>query len=172
MRDEKGKSIYPSKEVDVSRFIASISTYKTGELIIPEPPLTEEQIMSRFLGKVAMETLALTALKVPDGIGEITDKPELDELRHYVRGYGLLKDWPFHMRQIYPEDKLFYEEGYGECEIMHSFMLLSTECHELYLVLVIFGVEYALNMGGPEIDGYIEWLKQHSFKSPLYLDDK
>lgn len=172
MRDGEGKSVYPSNEADTSRFIASISNYKTGELIIPEPPLTEEQIMSRFLGKVAMEALALTALEIPNGLDEITDKPELDDLRYYVRGSGILKNWPFHMRRIYPEDKLFYEEGYGECEILHSFKLLFTECQELYLMLVIFGMEYAINMGGPEIDGYIECLKQHSFKSPLYMDDK
>ncbi len=40
-----------------------------------------------------------------------------------------------------------------------------------YLVLVIFGVEYCINMGGPEIEGYLEWLKQHNFESPLYVDD-
>lgn len=167
MRDEKGKSIYPSKEADMSRFIKSISTHETGTLIVPQPPLSEEQLVSRFLGKVAMETLALIALEIPNGLSEITDKPELDELRNYVRGYSPLRDWSFHVRHIYPEDKVFYEEGYGECEILHSFKLLYTECQELYLVLVIFGVEYCINMGGSEIEGYLEWLKQHSFESPL-----
>ena len=171
MRDKEGKSIYPSREIDESRFIESISKQKTFDLIIPQPSLPEEQIVSRFLGKVAMETLTLIALGIPDGLSEITDKPELDELRNYVRGYSPLRDWPFHVRQIYPEDKLFNEDGYGECEILHSFKLLPTECQELYLVLVIFGVEYCINMGGPEIEGYLEWLKNHNFKSPLYMDD-
>jgi len=26
-------------------------------------------------------------------------------------------------------------------------------------------------MGGPEIEGYLEWLKQHGFKSPLDIDN-
>ena len=167
MRDEEGKSIYPSREADISRFVESISTRETWNLVIPQPPLPEQQIVSRFLGKVALETLALIGLEIPDGLSEITDKPELDELRNYVRGYGPLKDWPFHVRRIYPEDKMFHEEGHGKCEILHSFRLLYTECQELYLVLVIFGVEYCINMGGPEIDGYFEWLKQHNFESPL-----
>jgi hypothetical protein len=124
-------------------------------------------MVSRFLSKVAMETLAQIALTVPDGLSEITDNQELDELRDYVRGCSSLKDWPFYMRQIYSEDKVFHEEGHGECEIVHSFTLLRTESQELYLVLVIFGVEYSFNLGGPEIDGYLEWLKQHGFKSPL-----
>lgn len=168
MRDKEGKSIYPSREMDESRFIESISKQETFELLIPQPSLPEGQIVSRFLGKVAIETLALIALEIPDGLNEIIDKPELDELRNYVRGYGPLRDWPFHVRQIYPEDKLFCEDEYGECEILHSFKLLPTECQELYLVLVIFGVEYCINMGGPEIEGYLEWLKQHNLESPLH----
>ena len=171
MRDEEGKSICFSRETDVSRFTASISKRKTFNLIIPQPPLPEKQIVSRFLGKVALETLALIALEIPDGLDEITDNPELDELRNYVRGYGSLRDWPFHVRQIYSEDKVFHKDGYGECEILHSFKLLPTECQELYLVLVIFGVEYCINMGGPEIEGYLEWLKQHGFKSLLDIDN-
>jgi hypothetical protein len=171
MRDEEGKSICFSRETDVSRFIASISERRTFDLIIPQPPLPEKQIVSRFLGKVAIEALALIALEIPDGLNEIIDKRELDELRNYVRGYNRLPDWPFHVRRIYPEDKTFHQEGYGECEILHSFMLLPTDGPELYLVLVIFGVEYALNMGGPEIDGYLAWLKQHSFRSPLNMDN-
>ena len=167
MRDEGGKSIYPSSEADASRFIQSISTRETGKLIILQPPLPEGQVVARFLAKVAMEALALIALEIPDGLNEITDKPELDELRNFARGYGPLNDWPYHVRQIYLEDKVFHEEGYGECEILHSFKLLQTECQELYLVLVIFGVEYCINMGGPEIDGYLEWLRQRNFESLL-----
>ena len=167
MRDEEGKSIYPLRESDESRFVESISRRETFNLLIPQPSLPEGQIVSRFLGKVAIEALALIALEIPDGLNEIIDKPELDELRNYVRGYSPFRDWPFHVRQIYPEDKVFCEEGYGECEILHSFKLLPTECQELYLVLVIFGVEYCINMGGPEIEEYLEWLKQHNFESPL-----
>jgi len=167
MRDDEGKSIYASRETDEARFIESISKQETFNLIIPQPHLSEEQIVSRFLGKVAMETLALIALEIPNGLSEITDKPELDELRNYVRGYSSFGDWQFNVRRIYPEDKVFYEEGYGECEIVHSFKLLYTECQELYLVLLMFGVEYCINMGGPEIEGYLEWLKQHKFRSPL-----
>lgn len=170
MKDEGGKSIYPVKEADVSKLIQSMHTNDTGTLLIPEPMLPpNDQVVSRFLGKVAIETLALVGLTIPGGLDEIIDKPELDELRNYVRIGNPIMQWPVHIRRIYPEDKVFYEEGYGECEILHSFKLLYTASQELYIVLVMFGIEYCLNIGGPEIDGYSEWLRQHEFKSPLRI---
>ncbi len=166
-RNNEGKSIIITRESDLYDLMNSMSSNNTFKLLITEPQMPKGHGISRFLGKVAIETLALTGLNIPSGIEEIIDKPELDELRQYVRRGNPSKDWPFHMRRIYHEDKSFYEASYGECEILHSFKLLYTESQELYLVLVIFGIEYCINMGGPEIDGYIDWLKQHDFQSPL-----
>jgi len=171
MRDDEGKSLYPSRESDVSRFIERISKEETFSLLIPEPSLVQERIVSRFLGKVGMEALALISLDIHDGLREITDKPELDELRNYVRGYSPLMNWPFHVRRIYAEDKVFHEDNLVAHEILHSFKLLYTERSELYIVLVLLGIEYCMNMGGPEIEGYFEWLRQHSFKSPLDMSE-
>jgi hypothetical protein len=40
--------------------------------------------------------------------------------------------------------------------------------NECYFVLAIFGVEYVINIAGPSIDGYRQWLKENNEKSPLY----
>ena len=53
-------------------------------------------------------------------------------------------------------------------ELPHEYDLLYTDSHEMYIVLAIFGVEYVLNLGGPEIDGYERWLSTNSRVSPLY----
>lgn len=170
MKDKEGKSICPLNERDASRLVHSMRAHDTGNLLIPEPGIPDDAVVSRFLGKVGVEALALVSLEIPGGYDEVVGNPELDELRDYVRIGGPHKKWPFHVRRIYPEDKVFYEEGYGECEILHSFMLLYTESQELYLVLVMFGIEYCVNMGGPEIEGYAKWLEQHDFKSPLRME--
>lgn len=169
MKDKEGTSIYASKETESSEFVRNLLTHNTGRLIIPEPNLPDEQLISRFLGKVAIEVLAFRLSGSPKGLHEVINKPELDKLRYYVRFGDPRMRWPFYRRRIYPEDKVFYEEGYGQYDVPHEFDLLYTESLELYLVLAIFGVEYSLNMGGPEIDGYVEWLKQHEFNSPLYV---
>lgn len=168
MEDEKGKSIFAANEADESKFISSLLTHDTGSLIIPQPLAPDDQLVSRFLGKVAIEVLAFRLLSTPRFLEEVVFIPELDELREYVRVGNPRIRWPYHKREIYPESKLFYEEGYGYYDILHEFDLLYTESQELYLVLAIFGIEYCLNMGGPEIDGYIDWLKCNEFKSPLY----
>ncbi len=39
---------------------------------------------------------------------------------------------------------------------------------ELYFVLGLFGVEYAMNFVSRDVDRYAAWLVQHSGDSPLY----
>lgn len=39
---------------------------------------------------------------------------------------------------------------------------------EIYFVVALWGIEFAINMAGPEISGYEDWLKTHNGESPLY----
>lgn len=43
---------------------------------------------------------------------------------------------------------------------------------EVYFVIAMFGIEYAINMAGSSIEGYNEWLKNNNNISPLYISDK
>lgn len=40
---------------------------------------------------------------------------------------------------------------------------------ELYYVVALWGLEFAINLGGPCIEGYKTWLDEHDNISPLYL---
>ena len=129
--------------------------------------------MSRFLGKMAIEALAHTFLQVPQALDELVDCAELDPLRTYVRRGSTSLVWPFHKRQIYPETAVFHEKGYGEYQVLHEWAFLypsRPESTELYFVIAIFGVEYALNLDAPNKDRYREWLCVHGSQSPLYPD--
>ena len=172
LSQEDGGSVYPSNERNTKRFIESVLTSAQGRLVFPVPTEPDEYVVSRFLGKVAIEALARTALSVPGGLNEIVDKQELDLLRNYVRRGSTEVVWPFYQRRIYPEDAVFYEEGYGYYEVLHEHKFLYPffpESVELYLVLAIFGVEYTLNMDAPNVSGYVQWLRQNENKSPLYM---
>lgn len=50
-------------------------------------------------------------------------------------------------------------------------MFLYTPQGELYFVIAFFGREYAINMGGPEIDGLVSWFAANDNRSPLCLPD-
>jgi hypothetical protein len=54
--------------------------------------------------------------------------------------------------------------------VLHEYDLLYTEGRELYIVLILFGVEFALNLGGRSTDGYRRWLEEKDFVSPLYSE--
>ena len=55
------------------------------------------------------------------------------------------------IRTIYHQDgKTFGPEGNAE-QIVHEFDFLVTDQSEWFFVLAIFGVEFAINLGGPEI---------------------
>jgi hypothetical protein len=164
--DKEGQSIFPTRERDTGRLINILHHSQGGELIEPILERPDEYLMSRFLSKMALEVLALLFLAVPGGLDEVIDKSELNELRHYARFGAPPKFWPFNTRIIHPEGKVFVD-GIQRYEVLHEYRLLYTESSELYLVVAILGTEYAINMGGPEIDGYMDWLKQHGFKSPL-----
>jgi hypothetical protein len=168
-RGEDVTNLCAANENESEKFLKSLSENEKGTLLVLIPEQPDDYTFSRFLGKVALEVATDRVLEVPGGLDEIIDKRELDELRSYVRYGDPRISWPFHAREIYVEGRPFYDEEIYE--VLHEYMLLYTEAQELYLVLAIFGVEYALNLGGPEITGYINWLEEHEHRSPLYLED-
>lgn len=165
--DEDGIGIGAALGQDDSRWIKSVKEQRHGTLIIPMASPPEGYIVSRFVAKVGLEALASRLIDSEDGLDEIVDKPELDELRSYVRVGTPGKVWPYSCRSIYPPDFLFADKG-ETFEVLHEYDILVTDSFELYIVVALFGVEYALNLGGREMDGYDEWLRHNDNRSPLY----
>jgi hypothetical protein len=135
---------------------------------VPEPD--PDRTTSRFIAKVGMEVLACKTVSVPSSNDEIVNHPQLDELRRYVRHGQPNVAWPVHMRRLYPPDEVFPADAKsGSYQVLHEFDLLYTEDKEMFAAIAIFGFEYVINLGGPEIDGYVRWLREHADKSPLYV---
>ena len=169
--EDDSLSMGPASEKDNEKWIKSVTPSETFSIYVPaEYPDPDRHLMSRFIAKVGIETLAASGLHVKGGLDELVNKAELDELRKHIRIGDPSKDWPFHSRRIYPENSIFVEQG-QPCEILHEFKILITPQSEFFVVLVLFGVEYALNLGGPEIDGYLHWLEQNNGRSPLVHTD-
>jgi hypothetical protein len=145
-----------------------ILSRKTGAFLIPahDFPETDNQTIARFLGKVGMEELARRFSISDDFLQNFIDNERLDLLRNFVRFGKPNLTWPYHVRRIYNEDKRFFEDNL-DFQILHEMTLLHTTHHELYLVICIFGIEYCMNMGGPELEGYENWLIENKNKSPL-----
>lgn len=164
--DEHG-IIFDSQDIHI---INLIKEGKINKLIIPIVELPEENDhdISRFLAKCALELLTSRIQNDTKWISEIIDKAELDPIRDYARfGKGSL--WNYHQRRIYSEDTRFVDpihhpEPY---EILHEMDLFCTEDMVMYFIVVIMGIEFAINLAYPETDYYKNWLKKHNDVSPI-----
>lgn len=152
--------------------INKILNNEVSHMIVPffDEPTANDRDISRFLGKIAIEVLAHRLYQDENWINEIVDKVELDELRRYVRVGDSSGFWEYHQRRLYKEEDRFFNpkipiEPY---EVLHEFTLLYTEEKEMYLVIAIMGIEYALNFTNNKIDGYLSWLKKNNNISPLF----
>ena len=146
------------------------SKLKSGKLIlsggVEMPP---QRVTSRFLAKMALEAMVYKLLAYPEGIAYLIDEPQLDLIRNFARR-GVPKEWPHHIRQIYDSERMIIEPEGRSAQTVHEFDFLVTKNQEWFFIFALFGVEFAINLGGPEIDGYLAWLEEHDGQSPLYVD--
>jgi hypothetical protein len=146
---------------------------KSGRLLVPvlNEPEKNNPIVSRFLAKVSVEALMHIALHSKEAIDEIMNKPELEQIKQYARYGKGVTIWPYHQRRIYPERAVFKDNSSESkiYELLHEYDFLSTSESHYYLVLCVMGIEYAINMGGPGIETYENWLSKNNNKS--ILDD-
>jgi hypothetical protein len=127
-----------------------------------------ERLMSRFLAKMGLEELAQRFSHDMTLIRMLVDEQHYDRIRNWARRGDYPTNWPIHSRQIYPEDRLMRHPDNNEwVQAGFGYDLLMTRRRETFFVFGLYGYEFVINMGGPSIKGYIEWLKDHTMISPL-----
>lgn len=182
--DDNGKNIEMIFE-NKSKLVPLIASGQKKHMIVPifSEPEPNNYILSRFLAKCALEYLAL---KFDDGeniyrneIVNLFKEKQFDDIRKYARFGEGTKYWPYHQRRVYSEGSWFVDEkenGGQPYEILHELDLLLLNCEstgdmlycETYFVVVIMGIEYVINIGGPEIDSYKNWLNENNQKCPIF----
>lgn len=125
---------------------------------------------------MALEAWADRLKTLEGSLDELIDYKEFDRIRNHARR-GTTYEWTCSIRRIYDMDvwrrckdgtwkQKIYETDFlmidkgGEGDIKYVF---------LYFVVVLWGMEFAINMGEPEIEGYNNWVAQHDGLSPLYV---
>lgn len=142
--------------------------FKKGMLIFPVIPTAIEPsvIVARFLGKVGIEALASRIEEDDALLAEMVEERRLDALRDFVR-HGKLVDWPISIRRIYDADINWLGSERAPYQIMHEFDFLVLDNNEIYFVLALFGQEMVINIGGPSLEGWENWLAENDGVSPL-----
>jgi hypothetical protein len=132
-----------------------------------KPPKRE---MSRFLAKIAFEALAQRQFwGGQTDIDHLIDEPHWDMIRNWARrGTCVSGQWPFSERVIAPElTYMHLPESDTWVQAGFSYDIFGTKQGEHYFALVFHGYEWVINLGGPAIKGYEEWLVDNDNISPL-----
>lgn len=167
---------------DDDELYEAIKAGKTSKMIAPYIPEPEypNKTMSRFLAKCAYEYFLYIMDKdkydlcIREMLGNKND--ELKNLREYAR-YGKGPYWQYNQRRIYSEGALFYnKEEKKSYETLHEMTLFVRDFSkknngiielEIYFVIAVSGIEYAICLSDPDISEYRKWLKENNDKSPL-----
>ena len=171
---------------DIDRIINAnkMITLAFNDAMIPR----ESKVISRFLAKVAFESLTNRVLSDTAWPEFIIDNPSFDGIRNYVR-MGGEETWPYSIRRIYDMDQRFFDNADGEFyQVVYEedFLLIPEKCDNvqsgdelipchLYFVMAWFGMEFVMNMAGNDASGleaYNDWLHEHNGASPLYVKNK
>jgi len=157
--------------IEDSKIFEGVQNGRIKHMIIQiiEEPEKNDKTMSRFLAKIAIETLAQRFYPHTGWNELINEKRELDPIRNYARYGNEIEFWEYHQRRIYDETDRFYNPKISDVpyEVLHEQNLIYLKEGELFLVLVLFGIEYAINLSNPKIGGYIEWLKNNDNQCPI-----
>lgn len=129
-----------------------------------DPPKRE---MSRFLCKMALETIAEFCYEDKDD-NFIIESSFYDHIRTYARCGNNFLEWPYSQRQLFPRETLmrhpdtneWIQCGFGCCWFMNK-------RRETLFAFLFYGTEFVINVGGPSIAGYEEWLEEHGHISPM-----
>lgn len=158
--DESDNDDFVSRLLDSNRLIAVCP--------VADPP--DQRLFARFLLVMGLEAFALRMLPIPSGTNvHHINNPVLDEARTFARYGNGSQIWPFHETRIYLETQQFFDIADGTSfHVPHEYTLLYTDHNELYFVIAIFGIQYTINLGGPEIQGFHQWLAVNGNQSPLY----
>lgn len=145
-----------------------------------EEPEYPNKITSRFIAKCAYEYFLYNMGEknynacVNDILGAENDK--LKDLREYAR-YGKGEYWQYSQRRIDSEGYLVYDQEENKIyERLHQMTFFIKEHEflpngcvqaEIYFVMEIAGIEYAICISDPNISGYKQWVSAHKNQSPL-----
>ena len=118
--------------------------------------------------KMALEAAAQGCLRTPvaGALESLIDDPQLHPIRRHAR-HGSNAHWPFRLRRIYEINDMHLDDDAKPVQTLYEYTLILTELPELYFVIALLGLEFAINLGNPSVDGYEEWLAAHQFESPL-----
>jgi len=152
--------------------------FKHG-IVMENNMIKSTRIVSRLIAKMALEALAAKLSSDNNSLDVLVDDVQFDLIRDHAR-LRTTKNWPCSIRRIYSINKKWNTMDNKDVQVIHEsdFLFPSYKStnfsdseyitSELYFIVILWGIEFAINMGGSELEGYKVWLREHNNISPLY----
>jgi hypothetical protein len=130
-----------------------------------DPPQKE---MSRLLAKMALERCFSDFEKKTRNSASLVFDTYFENIRRWARYGNNFTEWPYHQRTIYPQEtqmrhpktNAWVKAGIGQ-GVFH------TRSPETYYSISLYGIEFVINVGGPNIEGFEKWLSENNQASPF-----
>ena len=153
-------------EEEVEQTVFNYQKYlkRTDELLIKP-----DYNLSRLLAKMAVEACVYKCLADMKVIDYIIEDDAFKKIRQYVR-YGGNYIWEYNARRIYARNEAY--NGDIATHINYEFDFLFTSKGQAYFIIVMYGIEYVINIIENTICDYAEWLKDNNYVSPLYISSE
>lgn len=162
--------------IDDEKIFQNILDGKITSMIVPvnDQPPKNDKLISRFIAKIAIESLAQRFFPKDGWNGIMINSPQFKDLKHYARFGDKPEMWNYSQRRVYEETDRFLNRQIteGPYEVLHEQDFVFLRKHELYFILILFGVEYVINITNPNIDGYLEWLERNENRCPIIEENE
>ncbi len=158
--------ICTKQDKDVNELAVSVKEYKKYLQETDKILLRHNIYVSKLLAKIAVESF-IYQCGSSNGVCEYVLNDEIfKKIREYTR-LGGREMWPYSARRIYSRNESYKGDPFSSVNWEFDFLFL--ENGEVYFIIVMHGIEYAINMIIPNIEGYRNWLENNSNRSPLYI---
>ena len=161
--------IYAKEEKTQAALSNMVQEYQEYQEETDKALLLYNEFIARFLAKAAIEYFVYRCGSVVEVCEYVRTDEVFKSLRGYAR-YGNRKSWPYNVRRIYSRNEAYNGDPFSSISWEADFLFLGNG--EVYFVVAIHGIEYAINMLIPSNDGYQAWLKENGEQSPLYISDE
>lgn len=158
--------IYSNDNKSESELVRDVAEYKNYLECTDKALLAENKFTSRLLAKIAVEYFVYKCGNEFDVCDYVLTDEAFNSIRKYAR-YGSDKVWIYNARRIYARNKAYQGDPFRSINYEADFLFFANG--EVYFVVFLHGIEYAINMSGSYIEGYKDWLKNNNWRSPLYL---
>lgn len=158
--------IYTTEEKTEKELASSVAQYQNYMSVSDGVLLKEDYHTSRLLAKMAVEFFVYENGSTDEICEYVLSDEVFQNIRKYAR-FGDNKTWAYNARRIYSRNEAYEDDIFKSISWEATFLFLGNG--EVYFIVAMYGIEYALNLGGSYIDGYKFWLKQNNEISPLYI---